>query len=125
MYCLSNLNYNENKTINQENFMNLWPSPLIQLLFLATRLTKELSFDWFKSHSPLFESQWPDHQVKPEIKYTFYVLLDNFWCILTTLSHDSFLRIRFLLVPKIGSREHIENDLPTHESVILKKNGWK
>ena len=35
----------------------LWRSPLFQLLFLATRLTKEPSFDWFKSHSPLFESQ--------------------------------------------------------------------
>ena len=36
-------------------------------------------------------------------------------------SHDPFLRIRFLLVSKIGSCEHIENDLPTHESEILKK----
>ena len=36
-------------------------------------------------------------------------------------SHDPFLRIRFLLVPKIGSCEHVENDLPTHGSVILKK----
>ena len=36
-------------------------------------------------------------------------------------SHDPFLRIRFLLVPKIGSCEHIENDLPTHGSPILKK----
>ena len=26
-----------------------------------------------------------------------------------------------MLVPKIGSCEHIENDLPTHGSVILKK----
>ena len=39
-------------------------------------------------------------------------------------SHDPFLRIQFLLVPKIGSCEHIENDLPTHGSVML-KNGWK
>ena len=36
-------------------------------------------------------------------------------------SHDPFLRIRFLLVPKIGSCEHIESDLPTHGSVISKK----
>ena len=36
-------------------------------------------------------------------------------------SHDLFLRIRFLLVPKIGSFEHIQNDLPTHRSPILKK----
>ena len=36
-------------------------------------------------------------------------------------SHDSLVRIRFLLVPKIGSCEHIENDLLTHGSVILKK----
>ena len=36
-------------------------------------------------------------------------------------SRDPFLRIRFLLVPKIGSCEHIENDLPIHGSVILKK----
>ena len=36
-------------------------------------------------------------------------------------SHDPFLRIRFLLVSKIRSCEHIENDLPTHGSVILKK----
>ena len=35
----------------------LWRSPLFQLLFLATHLTKESSFDWFKSHSPLFKSQ--------------------------------------------------------------------
>ena len=36
-------------------------------------------------------------------------------------SHDPFLRIRFLLVQKIGSCERNENDLPTHGSVILKK----
>ena len=36
-------------------------------------------------------------------------------------SHDLFLMIRFLLVPKIGSCEHTENDLPTNGSVILKK----
>ena len=48
--------------INQENFMNLWRSSLFLLLFLATHLTKESSFDWFKSHSPLFKSQRPDHQ---------------------------------------------------------------
>ena len=36
-------------------------------------------------------------------------------------SHDPFLRIRFLLVPKIRSCEHIQNDLPTHGSVSLKK----
>ena len=35
----------------------LWRSPLFQLLFLATRLTKESSFDWFKSHYSLFKSQ--------------------------------------------------------------------
>ena len=36
-------------------------------------------------------------------------------------SHDPFLRIRFLLVPKIESCEHNENDLPTHRFVIFKK----
>ena len=36
-------------------------------------------------------------------------------------SHHPLLRIRFLLVPKIESCEHIENALPTHGSVILKK----
>ena len=36
-------------------------------------------------------------------------------------SHDPFLRIRFLLVPKNGSCEHIKNDLPSNGSVILKK----
>ena len=35
------------------------------------------------------------------------------------------LRIRVLLVPKIGSCEHIENDLPKHGSVILKKRKIK
>ena len=40
---------------------------------------------------------------------------------LKALSHDPLLKIRFLLVPKIGSSEHIENDLPTHGSVILEK----
>ena len=41
--------------------------------------------------------------------------------ILKVRSHDPFLRIRFLLVPKIGFCEHIKDDLPTHGSVILKK----
>ena len=36
-------------------------------------------------------------------------------------SQDPFLRIRFLLVSKIGSCERIENDFPTHGFVILKK----
>ena len=36
-------------------------------------------------------------------------------------SHDPFLRIRFSLVPKIGSCERTKNDLPTHGSVRLKK----
>ena len=36
-------------------------------------------------------------------------------------SHDPFLRIRFLLVPKIGSCEQTENDLSTHGSVMFKK----
>ena len=36
-------------------------------------------------------------------------------------SHDPFSRVLFLLVPKIGLYEHIENDLPTHGSVSLKK----
>ena len=36
-------------------------------------------------------------------------------------SHDPFLRIRFLMVPKIRSCEHIENDISTHGSVSLKK----
>ena len=36
-------------------------------------------------------------------------------------SHDPFVRIRFLLVPKNGSCEHINNDLPSNGSVILKK----
>ena len=43
------------------------------------------------------------------------------YCKLKARSHDPFLRIRFLVVPKIGSCEHIENDLPTHGSVVLKK----
>ena len=36
-------------------------------------------------------------------------------------SHDPFLRIRFLLVLKNGSCEHIKNDLPSNGSLILKK----
>ena len=46
-----------------------------------------------------------------EIRYVF----------VKALSHDPFLRIRFLFVPKIGSCEHIENDLPIHGSIIFKK----
>ena len=30
-------------------------------------------------------------------------------------------KTKFLLVPKIGSCEHIKNGLPSHGSVILKK----
>ena len=40
---------------------------------------------------------------------------------LKACSHDRFLRIRFLLVPKNGSCENIKNDLPSNGSVILKK----
>ena len=29
---------------------------IISVIVFATRLTKELSFDWFKSHSPLYKS---------------------------------------------------------------------
>ena len=36
-------------------------------------------------------------------------------------SHDPFLRIRFLLVPKNGSCEHIKNYLASNGSVSLKK----
>ena len=36
-------------------------------------------------------------------------------------SHDPFLRIRFLLVPKNGSCEHIKNDPPLNRFVIKKK----
>ena len=40
-------------------------------------------------------------------------------------SHDPFLRIRFLLVLKNGSCEHIKNDLPSNGSVVLKKTRMK
>ena len=40
---------------------------------------------------------------------------------LKACSHDPFLRIRFLLVQKNGSCEHIKNDLASNGSVILKK----
>ena len=45
----------------------------------------------------------------------------NFLWDLKACSHDPFWRIRFLLVPKNGSCEHIKNDLPSNRSVILKK----
>ena len=35
--------------------MNFVAVALFQLLFLATRSTKESSFDWLKLHSPLFK----------------------------------------------------------------------
>ena len=41
--------------------------------------------------------------------------------VLKARSHDPFLRIRCLLVPKNGSCEHIKNDLPSNGPVILKK----
>ena len=50
-------------------------------------------------------------------KFSYYHRLMTF----KARSHDPFLRIRFLLVPKNGSCEHIKNDLPSHGSVILKK----
>ena len=37
--------------------------------------------------------------------------------ILKARSHDQISRIRFWLVPKVGSCEHSQNDLPTHGSV--------
>ena len=36
-------------------------------------------------------------------------------------SHDPFLRIRFLLVPKNESCEHMKDDLPSNGSLILQK----
>ena len=36
--------------------MNFVASPLFQLLFMATRSTKELSFDWFELHSPFLNN---------------------------------------------------------------------
>ena len=49
----------------------------------------------------------------------------TFFQMLLFVSKDPFTRSVFkdpiLLVPKIGSCERIENDLPTHGSVILKK----
>ena len=42
------------------------------------------------------------------------------WVCVKASSHDPFLRIRFLLVRKIGSCEQIENDLMTTGFVSLK-----
>ena len=62
---------------------------------------------------------------KPGFKnYCFIIeIFDKFSFsgILKARSHDPFLRIRFLLVPKNGSCEHIENDLPSNGSVIKTK----
>ena len=51
MYYFSDQNNSENKTIDIEI---MWRSPLFPVLFLATHSTKESTFEWFKSHSPLF-----------------------------------------------------------------------
>ena len=56
MYCLSNKNYNENKIINQENFMNFVAVAIVSAIVLDPPFNKESSFDWFKSHSPLFNN---------------------------------------------------------------------
>ena len=42
--------------------MNFVAVAIVSPIVLGHRLTKEPCFDWFKSHSPLFESQSPDHQ---------------------------------------------------------------
>ena len=43
------------------------------------------------------------------------------WKLGEGLFTPSVLRIRFLLIPKNGSCEHIKNDLPSNRSLILKK----
>ena len=58
--------------------------------------------------------------VAVEIEFTQELLPGERIC-LKARSHDPFLRIRFLLVPKNGSCEHIKNDLPSNGSLILKK----
>ena len=35
--------------------MNFVAVAIVSAMFLATRSTKESSFDWFKLHSPLFK----------------------------------------------------------------------
>ena len=40
--------------VNQENLMNFVAVAIVLAIVLATRSTKESTFDWFKSHSPLF-----------------------------------------------------------------------
>ena len=57
----------------------LWRSLLFQLLFLATRSTKESSFDWFKLHSPLFKSQQPDRQEWIRQNYANRACILLFW----------------------------------------------
>ena len=70
-----------------------------------------------------------DFQENKDLSRKIFVLSvgrcgQKYLCKVITLkarSHDPFLRIRFLLVPKNGSCEHIKNDLPSNGSVILKK----
>ena len=49
---------------------------------------------------------------------TLLALAVVYFVVVKVRSHDPFLRIRFLLVPKNGSFEHIKNDLPSNGSVI-------
>ena len=42
--------------------MNFVAVAIVSAIVLGHHLTKEPCFDWFKSDSPLFESQLPDHQ---------------------------------------------------------------
>ena len=53
-----------------------------------------------------------------ELKDERVFVLARTQLLLKARSHDPLLRIRFLLVPKNGSCEHIKNDLPSNGSVI-------
>ena len=52
---LSKQSYDKNKTISQEDLMNLVAVAIVLAIVSAARPTKESTLDWFKPHSLLFQ----------------------------------------------------------------------
>ena len=55
MYYFEKQSYNKNKTMSQENLMNLVAVTIVLAIVRGIHQTKESTLGWFKPHSLLFQ----------------------------------------------------------------------
>ena len=81
--------------------MNFVAVAIVLVIVLGHPFNKESSFDWFKSHSPLFKSQQPDHQVSqtcPSMGRTTCFKSDKEHCLKQLLWRLPHIRILVLYI---------------------------